>query len=444
MERAPAEQSSEHLWGQSPIALAPAALRSVAGDKLAPEFLCSRVGEELRLRALDSRFWDRDISLDKAELDRLVRWLGGLLRDHRDAPIAETGFPPIPLVALCLPQATEKAFEKALGKTPIQCDEYTIGTLLDLPKIGAKRTLELLTALDGVIDDAYRRPPPSLARGDIRERRRRHRTPREIKAFFRVLAAWAVGERGEKDFRNALPKPHPGWPPELLQLWKRVQYCSTRELAGSLVQRYGIRRLIEHAFGQCDHRHRLILRARVFTTDSPTSLESLASVLECSPDEVKKLQREGLVVLEKLKSKGYRAVAARAKSVRGHLGLAIPVDDPMIDKALDWAFPDFGERDAREFGRSLLFWLAGPYRKQNGWFVASADLAIRSTQALMQLRDNDGIIGNDGVQQVLARLGIHSRYRSRWIERLGEFGHVESGLVPLDAMATEILPRIPQ
>jgi hypothetical protein len=122
----------------------------------------------------------------------------------------------------------------------------------------------------------------------------------------------------------------------------------------------------------------------------------------------------------------------------------MPQDDPLVDKALEWAFPDFGDRDTREFGRALMFWMAGPYRKQNGWFVASADLPIRSTQALMSLRDEDGIIGNDGVQQVLARLGIHTRYRAQWVERLGEFGHVEAGLVPLEAMATEILPQLRQ
>ncbi|MGD2167509.1 MAG: hypothetical protein PVF63_05335 [Gammaproteobacteria bacterium] len=444
MHSAPVDKPQERHWGQPPVALAPAALRTVAGDKVVPKFLGELAGEELRLRALDTRFWQRDVKLEKSDLDKLLKWLGGMLRDHRDADIAEAGFPPIPLVALCLPQATQKAFEKALGKTPLQCEEMTIGSLLDLPNIGPKRTLELLCALDDVIDDAYRKPPPSLARGDVRERRKKHRTPREITTFFRVLGAWASGERGEKDFRNALPKPHPGWPPELAQLWKRVQYCSTNELAGSLVQRYGIPRLIEYAFRNCDHRHRLILRARVFTTDSPTSLESLASVLDCTPEDVNRLQREGLHVLEKLRTDGFRAVAVRAKSVRGHLGLAIPRDDALIDQALEWAFPDFGDRDTVDFGRSLMFWLAGPYRKQNGWYVASADLAIRSTHALLRLCDEDGIIGRDGVQQVLARLGIHARYRDQWVRRLGEFAQVESGLVPLHAVETEVLPQIRQ
>lgn len=442
MEPEAAQQPAERQWGQSPMALAPAALRSVAGDLPVPTFLKELTGEDLKLRALDARFWDRGIVFEKKHIKRLVKWLGGVLREHRDTPISESGVPPMPLVALCLSLNTQKAYEKVIGKEPIQCENYTIGALLDLPNIGPKRTLELLGALDEVIDDAYRKPPPSVAKGNIRERRKKQRTPREVTAFFRVLAAWTAGERGEQDFRNALPKPHPSWPPELAQLWKRIQYCKTSDLAGSLVQRYGIPRMVDHAFQNCDHRHRLILRARVFSTDSPTSLESLASVLDCTPDEVNALQREGLNVLGKLRTKAYRAVSARAKSVRGHLGLAIPVDDPLIEQALEWAFPDFGDRDTREFGRSLMFWLAGPYRKQKGWFVGSADLPIRSTQALMQLRDDDGVIGNDAVQRVLARLGIHARYRTQWVERLGEFGHVEAGLVPLDAMATELLPQL--
>ena len=444
MSTAVAEQATLNQWGQAPFALAPAALRAVAGDRPAPDFLVEKIGEPVKLRSLDARFWDRGIELDKDDISRLVRWFGGLLGDFREAAIAEVGFPPVPLIALCLQQPSHRAFEKALGKELIRAEELTIGTLLDLPNVGAKRTLEFLSALDRVIDDAYRKPPPSISGGDIRDRRRRQRTPREIKAFFRVLAAWTIGERNEKNFRNALPEPNPSWPPELLQLWKRVRYCSTEQLAGSLAQRYGVPRLIEHAFRAADSRHRMILQARVFSSDSPTSLESLGRVLDCSVDQIKLLQREALAMLGKLQRQPYKPVILRARSLRQRLGSAIPLEDDLIRESLDWAVADFGDAELRDFARMLMFWLAGPYRQQNGWYVASADLAIRSIRALLKLRNDDGIIGHDGVQQALSRLGVIVQFRSAWVQRLGEFADVPNGVIWSDAAATELLPQLPQ
>jgi hypothetical protein len=188
----------------------------------------------------------------------------------------------------------------------------------------------------------------------------------------------------------------------------------------------------------------MILQARVFSTDSPTSLESLGRVLNCSAEELKILQREALAILGRIQQKPYRPVLKRAMALRQRLGAAIPVSEPCIQQSLDWVVADFGDPDMREFGRSLMFWLAGPYRRQNDWYVASADLAIRSIRALLRLRNDDGVIGEDGVQRALARLGVRVEYRAGWVERLGEFADVPGGLVwEAATAATVIAPGLP-
>jgi len=440
MESAASGQSRPRQWGESPLALAPAALRAVAGDTPVPDFISEKAGEALELRSLDARFWDRDISLDNGELRRLVQWLGGLLTEHRDAAITDAGLPPIPLLALCLSRKTRRIFEKAFGKEPISCDDLSVGAILDLPNVGPRRALEFLSALDVVIDDAYRKPLPSVARAS--ERRRLRRTPAEIKAFFRVLAAWAAGERRDATIGNSLPGPHPDWPPELVQLWQRIGECSTGDLAGSLAQRYGVPRLVEQAFEGCDPRRRLILRARVFTTDVPTSLDSLARVLNCEQEEVRSMQQEASSNIRRLHAEPFRPVMLRAQSIRRQLGTAIPCDEPRVRETLDWAVADFSSLESREFARALLFWLAGPYRVEKDWFVVSPELAARSIQGLVKLRDSEGVIGHEAVQQALARLGILPQFRARWVRQLGEFAEVPAGLVWFDTGETEALPKI--
>jgi hypothetical protein len=441
MEAPAPRPSSLRQWGESPLPLAPAALRAVAGDSPVPKFIAEQLGESLELRSLDSRFWDRGVSFEPADLRRLAQWLGGLLSDHREAAVAESGFPPIPLLALCLSRKTHKVFEKALGGDPtISCGKLTIGAVLDLPDVGPRRALEFLAALDVVIDDAYRKPITNAARAA--ERRRRQRTPREIEAFFRSLAAWAAGERREATIGSSLPGPHPDWPPELVQMWQRIGKCATSDLAGALTRRYPVPRLIGQVFDDCSSRHRLVLRARVLTTDVPTSLDSLARVLDCTEADVRAMQHEAAGYLRRLHGKDFRPILLRAQSVRRQLGTAIPCDDARVTKALDWSVADFSDPEMREFARALLFWLAGPYRVDRDWFVASQDLSARAVQALLRQRDDDGVIGPDAVHQALARLGILAQFRRRWIRHLGEFAEVPAGLIWFEAPAAEALPKI--
>ena len=489
MEGKQAEGKVELSWGEAPYALVPSALRHAVGDLPAPKALVDAIGEPVLLRDLGPEFWQRGHELDKAALKKLAQTLGPLLKEHADLRVIEDShIPAIPLVALCLPLLTAKAFARALPEETISCATLKIGDILELPQIGPKRTLEFVCSLESVVDDAYRKPPPSVSNGRERsqtdprqrdssqrelgrsdssqddpshidpshedpnhsnlsrsnpgDRRNLPRTPREIKTFFRVLSAWTAGERGEQTLANSLPQPHPDWPPELLQLWKRVKLSTASDLAGSLVDRYSVPRLIERAFARSDSRHRMILQARVFASETPTSLDSLARALDISDSKVKSLQREALGFLEMLQGAEYRSVLGRARMLRRRLGAAIPEQNSVIDKALDWSVADCMNPGLRDFSRGLMFWLAGPYRLQNGWFVTAADLPIRSTTKLMRQRDGSGVIETAVVRRVLGELGIRSMYHELWIDRLGEFIGVPNGLMSSAERITGVFPQI--
>jgi hypothetical protein len=240
-----------------------------------------------------------------------------------------------------------------------------------------------------------------------------------------------------------LPQPKPGWPPELVQLWKRVRYCSASDLAGTLRDRYSVPDLVQQAFAGCDQRHRLILQARVLTTTKPTSLEALAAALCLTVHDVRSLQRAALGYLERLQTKPFRPVSGRARLIRERLGCAVPERDPVLKQALDWVVWDFKDFPDSDFARELMLWLAGPYRLKDRWYVTSADLPIRTVQALLEYRNRDGVIETSDVRKVLSRLAIHPKYHEAWIDRVGEFIGVGNGLMSASDRVTGRLPAVP-
>lgn len=481
-----AADKSTTSWGQAPAPLVPAALRRIAGDTAAPASLEAAFGRPVTLVELDASIWSVGAThLGKTGLADLVKALTPLLNTHADLLLVdrEDALSTVP-DALALTPQTHKHLASALQGSPLGAT-LTFGDLLAMPQVGPRRAIEIACALEAHLDehsaavmsatiavpserpeetivgdavigvfDAPIEPGPEhdetlagtvvLPPGERRERDRRQagRTPREIKTFFRVLAAWTSGERGEQTLKNALPQPKPGWPPELIQLWKRVRYCSAAELAGSLRDRYSVPDLVQQAFAGCDQRHRLILQARVLTTTRPTSLEALSTAL-CKPvEDVRALQREALGYLERLQTKPFRPVSGRASLIRQRLGCAVPERDSVLRQALEWVVSDFTEFPDLEFARELMLWLAGPYRLKERWFVTSADLPMRTVQALLEHRNRDGVIEMSIVRKVLSDLAIHPKYHEAWIDHIGEFIGVGNGLMCASDRVTGDLPTM--
>jgi hypothetical protein len=416
----------------------PATLRAVVGDTLAPPSWHDNESAPLLLRTFDRSLWSDACEPSKAQLNDLVQCLTPLLRDCADRNVVDVADAmTVPLVALCLTPQTERVFAQHFGDSEIVPHGLTFGQLLDIPQVGPKRTLEFACALEALIEDAYAGPKVRVeAAANAGQSHNSPRTPREIKAFFRVLAAWAAGERGEQTLKNALPPPKQNWPPELVQLWKRVRACSAPELAGGLRARYDVPQLVAQAFDGCSRRHRIILQARVLTATKPTSLDALASALGVTAEDVRALQREALSFLERLQTNAFRPIVGRARMMRERIGAAVPARDSAIKLALDWVVADFTADGPNEFARELMLWLAGPYRLYDGWYLIAADLPERSIQALLEHRDQRGIIVRSAIREVLSGLAIHPKYHEAWIDRLGEFVGVADGLMSSAARIT--------
>jgi hypothetical protein len=425
------ENQAERVWGKPPCPLVPATLRAVVGDTLAPASWHDEVSPPLTLQAFGRSLWNEHGEPSKAQLSDLVQCMTPFLRDCADRNVVDvTDAMTVPLVALCLTPQTERVFAQHFGDSEIVPQDLTFGQLLAIPQVGPKRTLEFVCALEALIENVHAGPEVRAeAEANAGQSQHSPQTPREIKAFFRVLAAWAAGERGEQTLKNALPPPKQNWPPELVQLWKRVRSCSAPELAGGLRARYDVPQLVAQAFEGCNRRHRIVLQARVLTATKPTSLDALASALGITAEEVRVVQREALSFLERLQTNAFRPIVGRARMMRERIGAAVPAKDSVIKLALDWVMADFAADGPNDFARELMLWLAGPYRLHDGWYLIAADLPERSTQALLAQRDQRGIVVRSAIREVLSGLAIHPKYHEAWIDRLGEFVGVADGLM---------------
>lgn len=69
-------------------------------------------------------------------------------------------------------------------------------------------------------------------------------------------------------------------------------------------------------------------------------------------------------------------MARRTELIRDRLGSAVQERHPAVKDALDRAVEDFDREysDIKETARSLLLWLAGPYRVDDDWLLRDGDL----------------------------------------------------------------------
>jgi hypothetical protein len=135
--------------------------------------------------------------------------------------------------------------------------------------------------------------------------------PAEAVRALRVVAAWAVVERGAQVLEDLLVLA-PGvkdLPPDVAEGWDRVRQLGLRPLAGTELPDGGLAQLARDLLGEVEERRRLILTARTFAPGSRT-YDSLAAELGVSRGRVRQLETSALQQL------GYAAVDDRYRPLR--------------------------------------------------------------------------------------------------------------------------------
>ena len=188
-----------------------------------------------------------------------------------------------------------------------------------------------------------------------------------VSDFFRVLGAWAAGEKQLVDIDSALPQPCADWPEEIRLLWKQIGFADAQRLAGDTIQRYSVPILLSGWISSLDERHQRILSARTLAIDKPRTLDDLGESYCVTRERVRQIEQKAKKRLAEFRSAEYAPVLRRARRLRDRLGIALPSNDQSLIEAMTWVVADFGQSDLRKLAQQVFLWLSGPYRNHNGW-----------------------------------------------------------------------------
>jgi hypothetical protein len=415
--------ASATRWGQAPWPLVPRVLRIECGHLPAPDSLAAVAGRPLKLADLDREFWKPHPAVDRRHLSDLVKCLDAVIRTQGDLPIVADSCDRLVSVAeLDLSTQTTAVLKRLFGNGPVKLALMSFDELLKLPGVGIRRVLEIASALDAMLP----------ARNEAAE------LPAEFRSFFRQLADWADTECFESTFTNVLPEPHPQWPDRLVDLWHRLGQASLPGVVAHHNESDEVPALIQQAIAVCSPLQLVILRARVLSTTEPTRLEVLSAALGETPARIIELEQQGIEFLHRFEQPEYRLVLRRAERLRAAIGVAIPDDHPGIREALAEIMSDFDRSPMNDVVGELLLWLAGPYRRHNGWLAIGGDIVGRSTAAIMDHSDAGGAVRMSAVHEALTEIGILPQFQAQWIDWLVEVVGIRDWQAPAASRPTDI------
>lgn len=284
-----------------------------------------------------------------------------------------------------------------------------------------------------------------------------HAVPSTLGRVFQALSAYACGEQCLATLDEVLPAPLVSWPPEIQKLWTQMSSFGSREIAGDVLKHYAVPFLLADVFKRFSQREWDLMAARVFTLLPAPTLAALGRQHGITRERVRQLEKESRNRLEVCKAAlWFQPVMRRAQALRARLGVGLPYGHALLEEALQWATRDFTDPWDREgtmiqlssgwmtvceqtgqvrpanletVARSLLLWLAGPYKEQQGWLMAEPKLPELTVHALRERADHRGCITDEAITETLQELGIQACVHAAWMARMKEFQSVEGGFI---------------
>ena len=215
--------------------------------------------------------------------------------------------------------------------------------LLELRNIGPR----MITAVRAVISELGPADAGTSATGtsDAADARNPENSPAAlppaIVPALRVMASWAIAERGARTLGDllTLAPAAAGMPSDVARRWDSLAQLSLRPLAGPAEAGGDVTQLAEELLGETEPRRRLILTSHTFAPDKRT-YDSLASELRISRERVRQLEGSALTQLTRAsRHDRYAPLRWRAASATRH-GAAVPaaaVDTPpWMAELLSW------------------------------------------------------------------------------------------------------------
>lgn len=421
--------SSVQPWGTSPTPLLPAALIVELGHLSAPLSLRQNLGKNCTLAELNGDIW---ASIGSVSMDCL-RELVDILRPRLPSLghlVIRSG-QPLAYPVQYFPLSTRTRNLVSQYTEEFSATQLSFQDILSVPSCGVRSTIEFACILEASMNckEPEHYEAPSTA--TLLQSTGHVSAISEIKSAFQMLAAYATGERNLDTLSSVMPAAPLEWPPEIKQLWGNLGDLRTEELAGDLVSRYSVPKLLARAMMPITDRLRGILADRVFVTGRAVTLEIIGEREGITRERVRQIEKKAIAHLKRLHNAESRPIIRRSKALRERLGAAVPVSASSIDEALIWTtedFPTTGEVDP-SFARALLLWLAGPYKARGDWLLADKHLPRLTLGALVDCRTENGLISDDAITEVLTRFEILERYHQEWLNRLRSFLRVDGGVI---------------
>lgn len=413
-------------WGRAPTPLIPKSILKEYGYLDAPQTLKETLGYHATLAELNGDIWNSIDSVNGECLAEIV----DILRPHFNKFKHLYIYPDkqLPQSLETLPFSTRTKNAVIANPDKFSEPQLRFNDLISITSFGVRSAIEFACVIESVLVNASELVF-SHKKIDHSENEKKAEFSK-INSFFQLLSAWALGEQKLMTLSGALPVPLPEWPLEIKQIWNELENLNTSELAGEVTKCYSVSKLITQELGSLDERSLYIVNKRIFAVEHAATLEELGSKFGITRERVRQIEQKALLKLERFRSNEYLPVLRRAESLSNRIGCAVQIKHPALEDALNWAVEDIEENGSvKQLAKSLLLWLAGPYKVYQNWLLKDVGLGEHTTNTFLQCRDHRGMINENTAQEIMNNLGIKIEHHQSWLKHLLKFLRVDGGLI---------------
>ncbi len=413
-------------WGYAPTPLIPKSVLKKYGHLDAPQTIKKILGDHAILAELGGDIWGIVDSVSGDCLDEIVDILKPRFNKFKHLRIYSDEQVILSLGTLPFSIRTQNAIRSHPAKffrSPLRFND-----VISVPAVGVRSAIEFACVAESAAANSIQLEdgPDTVDHLGTEELPEFSR----ITHFFEMVSAWALGEQKLASLASALPSPLPEWPQEIKNIWAELGNITTEKLAGDALNHYSVPKLITQELGSMDERLLDIAKERIFKVKDSTTLEQLGSKFNITRERVRQLEQKTLSKLDRFRSDECLPVLRRAKSLSDRLGSAVQEGHSDIQDALSWAVEDFDEKHSdKQLAKSLLFWLSGPYQVHQNWLLDDKELPTKTINALLECRDQQGLIDRNNIYEILNNLRIREENHLLWLDHLGKFLQVEDGFI---------------
>lgn len=390
----------------------------------------------LGLGTADDADLPADLTLAEADLDAFVDRVAGKLLLHRGARLTDLLPPlrllrgvPVPLSMLRRRSCNALTHAGLAGWTEL--GERTVTELFDLPNTGITTVQDIVAVAVGqavqvLLADQTTWQPRSwkeeagldddfdLPAEDWGGRHFDQLDPAAAQVLHavRLLASWASTERAGSVLGDLLTSTTASLPVDVEQALSSAAGLGVADLGYPELVEVDLGQLAEEVLATLPDNRRLVAERRLLTL-KPDTLDLVGEALGLTRERARQIQlkaREQLA--EVLSGDTCRPLRWCAATLSAALGAAVPSSSSVVAHALQEASGGVTHPDRLI---SVLLYLAGPYRAQDGWWIRLGSSAP-PVHDLLAAMGSDRLVSATQAQTWLSTRGFVPQVLADWVQ----------------------------